>query len=152
MANGFTPLGKIVRVAPNKLSIATADSWKEVYGFNPTKPRFLKGSFYRAFGRRTSLFTETDPVIHGKMRKLLSHAFSPEAILQHEGIVHEHVKKFIGKLRGISEKRKPFEMSTWFHFLAFDIIGDLAFGEPFGSLDSGMFDIKSGLLHRGKCY
>ena len=28
-------------------------------------------------------------------------------------------------------------MTSWFNFLTFDVIGDLAFGEPFGCLESG---------------
>jgi cytochrome P450 len=42
-------------------------------------------------------------------------------------------------LRRLGEKGEAFNMVNWLNFTTFDIIGDLAFGEPFGCLESGEF-------------
>lgn len=35
--------------------------------------------------------------------------------------------------------RKPVDMAAWFNFMTFDIIGDMAFGDHFGALESGQW-------------
>ena len=39
----------------------------------------------------------------------------------------------------MAAKNESFNMVNWLNFTTFDIIGDLAFGEPFGCLESGQF-------------
>lgn len=35
--------------------------------------------------------------------------------------------------------QKPIDAVAWYNYTTFDVIGDLAFGEPFGSLQSGEY-------------
>jgi cytochrome P450 len=42
-------------------------------------------------------------------------------------------------MKRLSSKNEAFNMVNWLNFTTFDIIGDLAFGEPFGCLESGEF-------------
>jgi len=45
----------------------------------------------------------------------------------------------INHLKRMSKNNESFNMVNWLNFTTFDIIGDLAFGEPFGCLESGQF-------------
>jgi cytochrome P450 len=73
------------------------------------------------------------------MRKMLSPAFSQRALLEQESIISDIVDKFV---RAIGEKAHPesngINMIKWFEMTAFDILGDMAFGESFHSVEAGM--------------
>lgn len=78
----------------------------------------------------------------------MSHTFSLKSITQFEPYIHGNLELFVRQwddlvARGAStadgEHRKAAHLDClkWFNYLAFDIIGDLAFGAPFGMLRSG---------------
>ena len=94
---------------------------------------------------------------HSRQRRTLAHAFSQKALLEQESIIRGYVDLFIAKLKPFAETGTPANMCDWFSALApmfifenrpadispdfttFDIIGDMAFGEPFGCLKDGVF-------------
>lgn len=75
------------------------------------------------------------------MRKLLSHAFSDFALREQEPLITQYFDLLIEKLKQqIDGPRKgKVDMVAWYNFTTFDIIGDLAFGEPFGTLERGEY-------------
>lgn len=74
---------------------------------------------------------------HKRMRRLLSHAFSEKALRGQENIIKHYVDLFITKLNDKAHKNEAIDIVRWYNFTTFDLIGDLAFGEPFGCLESG---------------
>lgn len=48
-----------------------------------------------------------------------------------------YVDLFLSQVGRYATGLKGGNMVDWYTWVAFDIIGDLAFGEPFGSLDDG---------------
>ena len=82
--------------------------------------------------------SERDPVVHGKMRKYLSRAFSDKSLKEQEYLVGEMVDLFMKQVGEFGRRDGGCDMVMWFNLLTFDIIGSLAFGEPFGGLESGM--------------
>ncbi|KAL4900652.1 hypothetical protein BDW74DRAFT_182488 [Aspergillus multicolor] len=67
------------RVAPNERSFSSASSWFDIYGIRPGHRLFTKSPFYDSgsfAGRAHSIVSERDPIVHGRMRKNISHAFS----------------------------------------------------------------------------
>lgn len=107
----------------------------------------IKGSnqsseYYDAFvSIRRGLFNTRDRAEHTRKRKTVSHTFSTKSIGQFEQYIHANIQLFVEKWDKISSKpdRKTGYASIdalhWFNYLAFDIIGDLAFGKPFGMLE-----------------
>ena len=75
--------------------------------------------------------------MHGKMRKYLSRAFSDKSLKEQEHLVKEMVDLFIGQVGKYGRGEEGLDLVMWFNLLTFDIIGSLAFGEPFGGLKSG---------------
>ncbi|ROW01871.1 hypothetical protein VMCG_05635 [Cytospora schulzeri] len=129
--------GKIVRIGPNDLSFATPEAYRDIYGHvTAGKKRFLKSSLYeRAVPRITSV---RDPAVHAQQRKALSNAFSAKALRDQEGVVHQYVDLLLQQLGRLGEDgQKPVNATDAYNWLTFDIIGDLAFGEPFGALSEG---------------
>jgi len=80
-----------------------------------------------------------DDANHARQRRALAHSFSQKALVEQEDIIQDYVSQFITHMKRLSSKNEAFNMVNWLNFTTFDIIGDLAFGEPFGCLESGEF-------------
>lgn len=88
------------------------------------------------------LFNTRDRVEHTRKRKTVSHTFSTKSISQFEEYMNSNLGKFVKQWDRISDTAShngyaKLDCLHWFNYLAFDIIGDLAFGAPFGMLEKG---------------
>ena len=72
--------------------------------------------------------------IHARQRKMLSHAFSERALREQEPLIKTYVDLLISNMRDDAAAHRPVDIVRYFHFLTFDLIGDLAFASPFGAL------------------
>ncbi|EME50316.1 hypothetical protein DOTSEDRAFT_68993 [Dothistroma septosporum NZE10] len=133
-------LGKFVRVQPHHVSIADPDAIPIVYGHGTG---FLKSEYYDAFvAIHRGLFNTRDRAEHTRKRKTVSHTFSAKSVGQFEQYIHHNLELLaqrwdeLAKKTG-SNKYTKFDALHWFNYVAFDIIGDLAFGAPFGMLEKG---------------
>ncbi|KAE8143178.1 cytochrome P450 [Aspergillus pseudotamarii] len=134
--------GPIVRISPNELSFASVESWKAIYGHAaPGKPIAIKSPFYDVFGagfRKSCIGSERNPRKHGEMRRMLSSAFSQRSLLEQEGTVGRIVDRFIEIVGKKGGKGSPgLNMTKWTEMVGFDILGEMAFGESFHSLEDG---------------
>lgn len=134
-------LGPVVRVAPNELSFNSAQAWKDIYGHRKGHATFIKSHFYdrgNFANQAHSIVSERDPVKHSKMRKYLSSAFSDRSLKEQEHLVIEKVDEFIDQIYKSGSTPAGIDMTLWFNLLTFDVIGELAFGQSFDGLKSGM--------------
>lgn len=134
--------GAVVRVSPNELAFNSVQSWEDIYGHrigaaNMHKDPIHVGSVEPLPGVTT--LTMADDVNHTRQRRALAHAFSLKALMEQEDILQGYVSKFIASLKAMGDRGEMFNLVNWYNFTTFDIIGDLAFGEPFGCLDRGRF-------------
>ena len=129
--------GPVVRTSPNQLSFNTASSWKDIYGHVPGRKTFLKGTYYEPMpGQMRTLVSVSDPSHHAVMRKTMSHGFSASALSAQEDLVHHYVDMLISQIHKCNGTVG--NVVRWYNFTTFDIIGELSFGESFGSLEAGM--------------
>lgn len=135
--------GPVVRVSPNELAFNSAQAWEDIYGFktggrkNMHKDAIHVGSVDPLPGAST--LTMADDANHARQRRALSHSFSERALKEQEYIIQSYIDKLISNLGRMADASEEFNMVNWLNFTTFDIIGDLAFGEPFGCLDKGAF-------------
>ncbi|KAG8737441.1 hypothetical protein FRC10_008176 [Ceratobasidium sp. 414] len=136
--------GKLVRIAPNHISVADPKALEVIYAHgNGT----LKSDFYDAFmSIRPGIFSTRDRAAHTRKRKLVSNIFSQQDVLLFGPHVRRHIRVFCaqwdmrcaraaaGELPEARDGKSWFDVLPHFNFLAFDIIGDLAFGAPFGMI------------------
>jgi cytochrome P450 len=134
--------GPVVRVSPNELSFGSAESWTAVYSYlTAERPTPIKAPYYEIFGagfKSLCIGSERDPKRHSEMRKMLSPAFSQRSLLDQEHIVSQKIDDFItiiGQKAGPDSK--GINMTKWFEMVSFDILGEMAFGESFHSLEDG---------------
>ncbi|KAK3343539.1 benzoate 4-monooxygenase cytochrome P450 [Lasiosphaeria hispida] len=132
--------GPVVRTAPNELSFNSVQSWKDIYGFRQGHKTFIKSDFYDggSFAGRGvhSIVSERDVDAHGQMRRYLSHAFSDRSLTEQEDIVSTIIDAWVDGALKRGSQENGFNIGKGYEMMTFDIIGDLAFGETFGGVDT----------------
>ncbi|KAL1890217.1 hypothetical protein Sste5346_008371 [Sporothrix stenoceras] len=134
--------GPIVRVSPNELSFDNEAAWKDIYGSRPGHLNFHKdpvhvGSIESVPG--VSTITMANDADHARQRRALSHAFSTKALMEQEHIIRSYIDVFSDKMKDFARKGTPVNLVAWLAYCTFDIIGDMALGEPFGCMDNEDF-------------
>lgn len=135
--------GSVVRIAPNALVYNSAAAWKDIYGHRKKGQKlFVKDpALYSPTPNGTNAIITANEEEHSRMRRLLTHAFSNKALKEQEQILHTYADMLIDKLAGIlhGSQQAVVDMTRWYNFTTFDLIGDLAFGEPFGCLSESKY-------------
>lgn len=158
--------GPIVRIRPGELLITDPDAWKDIYthqnGALVKGEEFAKwDTFYLTPGVPVSLLGESRDN-HTLIRRQFNYGFSDKILRDQESIVKGYVDLLMQRLRercipgamnGAQKKATAFDLRRWYNYTTFDIIGDMAFGEPFGSLEAGseselVRNIESGLARQ----
>lgn len=126
-------------MAPDEVAVDGDPGWEDAYGFRRAgKEEFIRDpAFFNITNDKTvthpSIFL-TDREGHRRQRRILAHAFSQNAMYEQEPIIMKFVDLFISRIGEFAEKDTAIDIVKWFNFATFDIIGELTFGEPFGSL------------------
>ncbi|KAK1731959.1 hypothetical protein CaCOL14_009127 [Colletotrichum acutatum] len=122
-------------------------------------------TFYRPIAEIPRDIITAPGAEHAMLRRTLSHGFSDRSLRDQQPVIMKYVDIFVSKLRdlaevpawkgyqdeegdddssatdlgekGTKELGEPVNLTLWYNYCTFDIIGDLAFGEPFGCLDGG---------------
>ncbi|EMF14032.1 cytochrome P450 [Sphaerulina musiva SO2202] len=133
--------GPVVRVSPNELSFASVESWKAIYGHRSGgAPTPIKSEFYDIYGagfKSLCIGSERDPHKHGQMRSMLSAAFSTKSLRDQEYLISSAVDEFIMRLGEADFQAQGLNMTKWYEMIAFDSVGEMAFGQSFGSIKAG---------------
>jgi cytochrome P450 len=116
------------------VSINSAVALQDIYGSR--KANVVKSDWYRtiqyAEKGKASTFTAISPKQHAQKRRLLSHAFSENALRDMESRVVDHVRNWCSHLGEGATKggwSQGKNMSTWSDYLTFDVLSDLCFGK-----------------------
>lgn len=137
--------GDVVRVSPNSLSFIHPDAWQDIYARKPGQLPFskdlLRYSKDLCINGAQEILT-ADEGDHSRLRRVLTHGFSERSIREQEPLVKSNVGLLVRRLRERIQDGAvagKVDMSRWLNWTTFDIIGDLAFGEPFGCLEQGEY-------------
>lgn len=127
--------GEVVRFGPNEVSFITAQAWKDIYGHGHRQlPKALHST------SNPSDIVSANDADHSRPRRSLAHAFSAKGLQSQKPIIAKYVDLLIGKLKVIAASSNPeADMVKWYNLTTFDILGDLAFGESFGGLESSEY-------------
>uniref|UniRef100_A0A093VAB7 Tryprostatin B 6-hydroxylase n=1 Tax=Talaromyces marneffei PM1 TaxID=1077442 RepID=A0A093VAB7_TALMA len=130
--------GSHVRVTPNFVSVNTAKGLRDIYGHGK---RFKKADFYNGFTAIKGVYNThnaIDKTIHGKKRRVLSHAFSDHALKEMEDLMLIHIRQLCAVLSEEPQYGQIVRnMSNWLGFMTYDVMGELCFGKSFNLLIDG---------------
>lgn len=149
-------LGPVVRIGPNHLSIASSKTFQHVFVTKCSS--FLKSDFYATIqpgvgDKYSGLFNFTDHARSVQERRDLQPMFSPASLRKME----ERFEPLLDQMVLEMKKRDEMDMFNLLYanserawqsgcdltvcscrkYLLLDAIGDLAFGESFGQLQTG---------------
>ena len=135
--------GETVRIRPNALSYNGAQAWKDIYGTRPGKKQIPRDKeYYFGNGDGTPDIIVSNDIDHNRIRKLLSYAFSEQAMREQEPLITQYMNLLISKLHDEirSSARGRVDIARWYNLTTFDIVADLCFGESFHALETGVQD------------
>ncbi|CAK7211410.1 hypothetical protein SCUCBS95973_001105 [Sporothrix curviconia] len=140
--------GPVVRIAPDQLSFLDTAAWRDIYGrrsdlATTSDPNDEDADdeltkdprFYHIEGVETIL--SESRANHAILRRQLLPGFSDRAMREQAPMIERYVTLLVKRLREVASSKcvlKSVDMFCWYSMTTFDIIGDLAFGEPFGYL------------------
>ncbi|KAL2839204.1 cytochrome P450 [Aspergillus pseudoustus] len=126
--------GPFLRIGPSDISVIHPKAPEIVYG---PKSRCFKGIAYDMSHPEVSLQLMRDPVQHHARRRVWSSAFSDRLLRGYEQRIRGYREKLVTRLKEMSATGEPVNIRKWFNLYSFDVMGDLSFGEGFGSLERG---------------
>lgn len=146
--------GDTVRIGPDEVSIAGARSWSEVAGqkrlavpaagadpHGAAAATYVENPKERLFYSYAALPTSIirmPQAEHTVARRTLAPAFSAKAVAEQEPLVQQYVDQLVVLMRQTAAPAGPHapvaDMAQYLNWALFDIIGELGFGEAFGSL------------------
>lgn len=124
--------GPTVRVNPEMVSFVAPTAWKEIYGHSGVKK--FKKSGYRQIRQGIPDLLTAGGTDHTRQRAALNRAFADKALREQEHYFQDHIDLFLNRLKERSDRDEGINLGQWVEFLAFDIIGTLAFSSSFNCL------------------
>ncbi|KAL3447168.1 cytochrome P450 [Aspergillus insuetus] len=126
--------GPFIRIGSNDISVIHPKALEIIYGPNS---RCFKGPQYDMSHPEVSLQLMRDPVQHHARRRVWSGAFSEKLLRGYEQRIRGYREELVSRLSEMSESGQPINIRKWFNLYSFDVMGDLSFGNGFGSLQRG---------------
>ncbi|KAK8173506.1 cytochrome P450 [Phyllosticta citrichinensis] len=136
--------GDFVRVGSNDLSILDPDAVPLIYGFGT---KCGKATWYDSSYPLASMHSSRNRQYHDARRRLWSISFSDKALRGYEPRVQKYTASLVRQLSAHSGR--PVDATKWFAFFAYDVMGELAFGKSFGTLEKGQEHFAITLLGEG---
>ncbi|KAL1878228.1 hypothetical protein Daus18300_002145 [Diaporthe australafricana] len=131
--------GDVVRLAPNELSFSDPDAWNDIMGHRK-KGQAENGKDTVFWELQPHAIIATDREDHSRVRRILAHGFSNQAMMDQQPLIGHYVDLLIERLReNCKNGTQPVSMVSWYNWITFDIIGDLVFGESFGCLEGSSY-------------
>jgi len=129
--------GPIVRIAPNEISFATAESLDTIYhGPNPKHGYFSKRGTLQDIITNfilpgPNIITMHDKIAHKQLKSRVEPAFTPKALFQQEYLVSSHIKALCAELdASVAEQKSVVNITESLSGMLWNMVSDLAFGEP----------------------
>lgn len=133
--------GDIVRIAPDELAFSHPDAWKDIMGHKKGEQELEKATwFYQPVEGLPRHIVNEGRAEHGRLRRQMAHGFSEKSMRSQEPLIRSYVNLLLQRLRELSQNGSSVIISDWYNYTTFDIIGDLAFGEPFHCLEGSNYD------------
>jgi hypothetical protein len=111
--------GKLVRIAPNIISVADPEEIATIYS---TKGDFTKSAFYPIQSIswqqkvQVNLFSTRSEAEHRDQRKKIANAYTLESLLKMESAIDDCSRLFLGKMGEYADRGEPVDLGKWLQF------------------------------------
>ncbi len=129
--------GPLIRIPPNEVSSANAADIPKIYRLNGP---LLKTDFYPIWGApqissHPDQFTCIDEKEHLRYRKIVAPVYSLANVLKHEDHIGKCTILFLERMTEFADKGETVDIGHWLQMYAFDVVGELSFGNMFGFME-----------------
>ncbi|KAF2234479.1 cytochrome P450 [Viridothelium virens] len=133
--------GPVVRVAPNEVSLSSADALRSVYAAGSG---FLKGPWYRVAkspdtigpgADSLDLLTEENMDRYRLQRRAIGPLYSIAGIEKHEHHIDRTISRFVTKVKSLNDQF--IDLSYWMYIFAVDTLSNITFSEDQGYIEAG---------------
>lgn len=134
--------GPVVRIAPNEVSVSSPEAARTLLSAGR---RFFKTPFYAVFPppENPDIFTETREEVHAVKKRVANVPYSMAAMQQLSPFIDDTVEVLMRKIdehinnNNASSGKGVFDLGSYLHYFAFDVLGEVAFSRSFGFLAEG---------------
>ncbi|KAK6223056.1 cytochrome P450 [Colletotrichum tabaci] len=128
--------GPIVRVGPNDLITSDPDLIKHMLNVRSTYKRSNWYDGMRLKPGKDNVLSARDDDLHQKLRSKMAAGYSGKEIEDLEAKIDQNVLRLVGLLEKYGSRDEPFDFGLKAQYFTLDAISDIAFGEPFGDLET----------------
>ncbi|KAK8084318.1 hypothetical protein PG997_005589 [Apiospora hydei] len=137
--------GEFVRIGPMELSITEPAAFRDIYAnSSPCE----KGPLYSHGYPSETVLEVRSRKQHGPKRKPWDYAFTTQALNDYEDRVGRYTDQLLGRIE--ESKGAAFNITRWFSFYTFDVMGELAFGKSFRQLEDNVEHYMSRVAHEAQ--
>ena len=123
--------GPIIRTGPEELTVIDPEVPNAVDG--PGND-CSKAVWYDFLLPEVALNTTRSKRDHDVRRRIWDHGFSSKALAYYEERVVEYAETLEARVAELSRRGEPVDVSKWFYWFTFDVMGEFAFAKSFGML------------------
>jgi len=124
--------GNVVRTGPSEVTLFGWEAYRQIHGSESTCER---AAYYDILHPMVSLDTTRDTAAHHIRRKVWEPAFSIKALDQNLPLVYQYADLLVEQLN--KRQNTPLDLSMWFEYYSFDLMGMLGLTVDFGNLVRG---------------
>ncbi|KAJ5601139.1 pisatin demethylase [Penicillium lagena] len=130
--------GPLVRLGPNNVSVGSPDAIPILYN---TRTRYPKSAFYPVMGNVAhgkvvpTIFSTRDESVHETMKRPIAQVYAMTNLRTYEPLVESTESLFMSKLDKLADEGRTFDLGTWLHWFATDVIMEITFGKRLGFLE-----------------
>lgn len=129
--------GPIVRLAPDEVSTTDVSAIPKIYRHQ--RP-LRKTDFYAVWGgssisKQLDTFSQPDERLHSNYRRIVNPVYTLSNVLNSEVYINKASALFVKRLGEFADRKETIDLGQWLQMYAFDVIGEIFFGDMFGFLE-----------------
>ena len=137
--------GPFVRTGPEEITVFHPEILPAVDGPGTT---CTKAVWYDLLLPEIALNTTRSKPDHDKRRRIWDHGFSAKALASYEDRVTEYAEKLESSIAELAANDQTVNVSSWFYWFTFDVMGEFAFARSFGMLQNEKWHIAVVMLRK----
>ncbi|OAK99157.1 cytochrome P450 [Phaeosphaeriaceae sp. SRC1lsM3a] len=137
--------GPVIRTGPEELTIIDAAVPSAVDG---PKSKCTKAVWYDFLLPEIAVNTTRNNKEHDARRRIWDQGFSTKALAAYDERVVQYTNTLVQRIQSISQRSDAVNVSDWFYWYTFDIMGEFAFARSFSMLEDEKWHFAVKLLRK----
>ncbi len=137
--------GQFVRTGPEELTVFHPEVLRAVDGPGNS---CSKAVWYDLLLPELAVNTTRSKPEHDKRRRIWDHGFSKKALSSYEERMMEYGHLLERGISDLAQRNRPVDVTAWFYWFTFDVMGEFAFAKSFGMLQSERWHMAVVLLRK----